>query len=145
MDVVAQRLLEDVTWGLKMRLYTGAGLSMLDLFTDLFMIYTYMVTGQQGTAQSLASMVGLCLLFQCILVWGQTKKGSKVIMAREMLVVLSGIKPGIDAMRVANGTEQVSGAILAPELELTFTRSVEMFCESVPGKREREGSGVGVT
>ncbi|GMI29651.1 hypothetical protein TeGR_g14379 [Tetraparma gracilis] len=40
MDTIAQRLLESVSWGLKMRLYTGAGLSTLDLLTDLYMIKT---------------------------------------------------------------------------------------------------------
>ncbi|GMI24816.1 hypothetical protein TeGR_g13144, partial [Tetraparma gracilis] len=40
MDTVAQRHLESVGWGLKMRLYTGAGLSTMDLLTDLYMIYT---------------------------------------------------------------------------------------------------------
>ncbi|GMI19237.1 hypothetical protein TeGR_g13668, partial [Tetraparma gracilis] len=40
MDTIAQRLLESVGWGLKMRLYTGAGLSTMDLISDVFMIYT---------------------------------------------------------------------------------------------------------
>ncbi|GMI28241.1 hypothetical protein TeGR_g4461, partial [Tetraparma gracilis] len=44
MDSVAQRLLESVSWGLKMRLYTGAGLSTLDLITDLYMIYIIIVS-----------------------------------------------------------------------------------------------------
>ena len=50
-----------------MRLYTGAGLSILDLCTDLFMIYTYATTGQEGTALSLAIMVGLNVFFQLLL------------------------------------------------------------------------------
>ncbi|GMI24556.1 hypothetical protein TeGR_g3140 [Tetraparma gracilis] len=40
MDTIAQRLLESVGWGLKMRLYTGAALSTMDLISDVFMIYT---------------------------------------------------------------------------------------------------------
>ncbi|GMI39207.1 hypothetical protein TeGR_g10090 [Tetraparma gracilis] len=39
MDTIAQRLLESVSWGLKMRLYTGASLSTLDMVSDLYMIY----------------------------------------------------------------------------------------------------------
>jgi hypothetical protein len=133
MDTVAQRLLESVSWGLKMRLYTGAGLSTLDLITDIYMIYTYATTGQQGTALSLAVMVGLCLLLQLLGVFMNTRKAPKKVMLRETLVVLSGIAPGIHAMRVANGAEMSKHAAYSPELELVITRCAEMAFESIPG------------
>jgi hypothetical protein len=134
MDTIAQRLLESVSWGLKMRLYTGAGLSTMDLFSDLFMIYTYATTpGQEGTALSLTIMVGFCLLGQLSLVLAQTNKGPRRVMLKEMLIVLSGMKPGIDAKRVAGGNEQVEHAILTPDVELTYTRCFELVCESIPG------------
>jgi hypothetical protein len=133
-DTIAQRLLESVSWGLKMRLYTGAGLSTLDLVTDIFMIYTYATTeGQQGTALSLAIMVGLCLLGHLFVVWFQTHKGPTRVMLKEMLIVLSGLKPGWDAARVANGGEQSEHAAMNAETELTFTRGFEMAMEAVPG------------
>ena len=90
MDTIAQRLLESVSWGLKMRLYTGAGLSTMDLLSDVYMIYTYATTGQQGTALSLAIMVGLCLGLQLIFVFMNTRRGPKLTMFKEMLIVLSG-------------------------------------------------------
>jgi hypothetical protein len=90
MDTIAQRLLESVGWGLKMRLYTGAGLSTLDLLTDVYMMYTYATTGQQGAALSLAIMVGLCLLMQLLAVYLNTRRGPKLTMVKEMLIVLSG-------------------------------------------------------
>ncbi|GMI41589.1 hypothetical protein TeGR_g9423, partial [Tetraparma gracilis] len=90
MDTIAQRLLESVGWGLKMRLYTGAGLSTLDLLSDLYMIYTYATTGQQGAALSLAVMVGLCLLAQLFAGYLNLRKGPKLNMLKEMLIVLSG-------------------------------------------------------
>ncbi|GMI27225.1 hypothetical protein TeGR_g1033, partial [Tetraparma gracilis] len=133
MDTIAQRLLESVSWGLKMRLYTGAGLSTMDLFTDLYMIYTYATTGQQGTAKSLGIMVGVCLLGQQFVVWFQTRKGPRRVMLKEMLIVLSGMKPGVDAKRVAGGNEKGEHAAVDPDLELTYTRCMELFCESIPG------------
>ncbi|GMI41293.1 hypothetical protein TeGR_g7447 [Tetraparma gracilis] len=133
MDTIAQRLLESVSWGLKMRLYTGAGLSTMDLLSDVFMIYTYATTEQQGTAQSLAIMVGLCLLGQLFLVWVQTHKGPRRVMLKEMLIVLSGMKPGIDAKRVADGNERNEHATVNPDIELTATRIFELICESIPG------------
>jgi hypothetical protein len=133
MDTIAQRLLESVSWGLKMRLYTGAGLSTMDLLSDVYMIYTYATTGQQGTATSLAIMVGLCLLAQFFLVWVQAHKGPRRVMLKEMLIVLSGMKPGWDAARVANGAEQSEHAAMNPVIELTATRGFEMAMEAVPG------------
>jgi hypothetical protein len=133
MDTIAQRLLESVGWGLKMRLYTGAGLSTMDLLSDIFMIYKYATMEQQGTALSLGIMVGLCMGLQLFYCWGNTRKGSKRVMLKEMLIVLSGLAPGIHAMRVANGADQAEGANVNAEMDLVFTRGMEMACESVPG------------
>jgi hypothetical protein len=133
MDTIAQRLLESVSWGLKMRLYTGAGLSTMDLFSDLYMIYTYATSGQQGAALSLAIMVGSCMLGQLLMVFVQTHKGPRRVMLKEMLIVLSGVAPGVHAMRVANGAEQTEHAAMSPDIELTMTRSFEMAFESIPG------------
>jgi hypothetical protein len=116
-----------------MRLYTGAGLSTMDLFSDMFMVYTYATTRQQGTALSLGIMVGLCLLGQLFLVWVQARKGPRRVMLKEMLIVLSGMKPGIDAMRVAGGKDPAEHAAVSPDVELTVTRCFELVCESIPG------------
>jgi hypothetical protein len=120
-----------------MRLYMGAGLSMMDLISDVYMIYTYATTGEKGTALSLAVMVGLCLLFQFILVLVQARKGPGRVMVTEMLIVLSGVAPGIHATRVARGAEKSKYAAVDPEMELTITRGIEMVLESIPGTRAR--------
>jgi hypothetical protein len=134
MNTIAQRLLESVSWGIKMRLYTGAGLSTMDLISDVYMIYMYATTeGQQGTALSLGIMVGLCMLGQLLMVFAQRHKGPRRVMLKEMLIVLTGIAPGIHAMRVANGAQQAEHATIDPDMELTCTRGLEMAFESCPG------------
>jgi hypothetical protein len=133
MDTVAQRLLETVSWGTKARLYTGAGLSILDFGSDVYMIRAYATTGQMGTAQLLASMVGLCVLLQLLAVFMNTRKAPKRVRAREMLIVLSGIAPGIHAKRVADGAETRKHAIYGSEFELALARCAEMAFESIPG------------
>ncbi|GMI21144.1 hypothetical protein TeGR_g7655 [Tetraparma gracilis] len=133
METIAQRLLKSVSWGLKMRLYTGAALSTMDLLSDVYMIHTYVTTGQHEAALGLAFMVGLCLLFQLFLAWIQTHKGPRLVMLKEMLIVLSGTKPGVDAKRVADGNEQAEHAAINPELEMTGTRCFELVFESIPG------------
>lgn len=45
---------------------------------------------------------------------------------------VSGIKPGVDAMRVAQGSERDPKVILDPVVELSFTKAVEMFTEAIP-------------
>jgi hypothetical protein len=131
MDTIAQRLLESVSWGLKMRLYTGASLSTLDMVSDLYMIYRYTVSGQKGTALSLGIMVALNLLGQLFLVAVQTKKASGKLLLKEMLIVLSGLAPGIHAVRVAKGGD--TSEAIDDEFALTGTRCFEMVFEAVPG------------
>ena len=92
---------------------------MLDMITDVQVIVQYMGTpGQEGYGRSLIAMISVCLLLQMVIVWLQTRKGPKAVMAREMLIVMSALKPGADAYRVANGEEQDAGAALTPDMEL---------------------------
>jgi hypothetical protein len=144
MDTIAQQLLERVSWGLKTRLYVGAGLSMMDLGTDIFMIYTYWISGQEKSALSLAIMVGLCILLQVAAVVANTKNDPSLgVKVREVLIVLSGVAPGIHAMRVGRGEEKKDHRVLDPEMELTITRGLELGVESIPGTRkERAGESL---
>ena len=41
MNTVALKLVGDVGWGLKFRVFVGAALSTLDLFTDVYITYTF--------------------------------------------------------------------------------------------------------
>ena len=50
-----------------------------------------------------------------------------------MLIVLFGIKPGVDAMRVASGQEQYEHSAFRRENEVEFIRGIELFAESIPG------------
>jgi hypothetical protein len=47
--------------------------------------------------------------------------------------VLSLLKPGIDAARVAGGAERVEGAPLDPFTEMVICKLIEMTFESIPG------------
>jgi len=130
---VAKQLLKEASWGAKMRLFVGAGLSMVDLASDIAMVVTYMNEGQVGNARSLLVMISACLLSQLLVVFAQTRRGPRRVMVKEMLIVLSGIKPGVDAMRVASGAEQNEHNAVDPAVELTVTRGAELVCEAIPG------------
>ena len=123
---IAKELLKRSSMGAKMRLYIGAGLSFMDMVTDVSMIKQYMSTeGEEGYGTALLAMVVLCLLFQLLTVYMQTRKGPKKEMVKEMLIVLSALKPGVDAYRVARGQEQAAYAMMDSETELGKSRGGE--------------------
>jgi hypothetical protein len=114
--------------------FVGAALSTLDLITDVQVIVDYLNTpGKETFAHQLTIMVGTCLLFQLLCVWVQRRKGPKVKMAQEMLIVLTALKPGLDAYKVAKGEEQSVGSIMDPATEHCCTKCFEMVSESIPG------------
>ncbi|GMI40444.1 hypothetical protein TeGR_g10343 [Tetraparma gracilis] len=133
-DTVAQRLLESVSWGVKMRLYVGAGFSTMDLISDAFMVYSFAASEDtQQDAWILGSMFGSCILLQCFIVYMQHKGGKRGVLLRELLFVVSGLKPGVDASRVARNLEREKHHIVDPFMELTMVKLLELFCEAIPG------------
>jgi hypothetical protein len=50
-----------------------------------------------------------------------------------MLTVVAFVKPGVDAHRVASGTEQLPGASMNPLTEMVCTKGGELFFEAIPG------------
>ena len=116
--------------------FVGAALSTVDMVTDVQVIVEYLNTpGKEAYAYPLMGMVGTCLFLQLLVVVAQTRKASNAKMAKEMLIVLSGLKPGFDAYQVAKGAEQDVGAVWDPAMENIATKSVEMVAESIPGGR----------
>jgi hypothetical protein len=116
---VAKELVKQSSMGARFRLYTGAGLSIMDLFTDTSMINQYMNTpGQEEYGYALMAMVGGCLLSQLLVVGMNNRKGTKQQMAKEMLIVLTAVKPGVDAYRVAEGRSMPESNFLGCQEEL---------------------------
>jgi hypothetical protein len=115
--------------------FVGAALSTVDMVTDVQVIVEYLNTpGKKAYAYPLMGMVGTCLFFQLlVVVFMQNRKASKAKMAKEVLIVLSGLKPGFDAYQVAKGAEQIVGAVVDPSMEHVFTKGAEMVAESIPG------------
>jgi hypothetical protein len=94
MDVVALRLLGEVSWGLKMRVFLGAGLSILDLASDINVIVLYNSTPeQQAFAVALLGMILSGLALQLLVVYFQNRT-KPLRLLRESIIVLTGLKPG---------------------------------------------------
>ena len=132
LNVVAKRLLGEVSWGLKMRVLMGAGLSIMDMATDIFVIVGYMEKKEtRGYGYALLGMIALSMAVQLLMVYGQHRK-KPLTMLREALIVLTGMKPGFDAFNVCSGKQMEEHHVIDAKMELLVAKSAEMVCESIP-------------
>ena len=116
-----------------MRVTMGAGLSILDIATDMFVIWRYMGEEEtKGYGWSLLGMVVGSMVLQLLMVFVQNYTKPRV-MAKEVLIVLTGLKPGFDCARVCLGREMEEHHVFDAKVELAATKGIEMICESIPG------------
>jgi hypothetical protein len=133
---IATELLGEASFGVKFRACLGAGLSIMDLFSDGAVVTEYFLADENDAAWALLAMVGwntLCQLALTIVQTSGLKKDKRKTMALESLAVLTFLKPGIDAYRVASGAEQQPGSPLSPMMEMTCSRTCELVFEALPG------------
>jgi hypothetical protein len=91
------------------------------------------LAGQNMGAFLLLGMIALNLAFQALIVTIQNSHLGWPTVLRELGVVFSLLKPGIDALRVAGGAERVEGAPMDPFMEMVICKLSEMTFESIPG------------
>jgi len=133
MNVVGKRLLGEVSWGLKTRVMLGAGLSIMDMATDIFVVVGYLgKEDTKGYGWSLLWMIVASIVFQLLIVYFQNRRKPKVLM-KEVLIVLTGLKPGVDAYKVVSGKEADAHSVTDAKFELVCSKAVEIMCESLPG------------
>ena len=119
MDTIALRLVADVGWGLKLRVFVGAALSTVDLISDVFMTYTFFLTeGKKAFFKYSATMLGASVLIMCIIVLLQNRKLGWKRRILEIIPVLCGLKPAVDAFRVASDVKIEEGQLFEPLMEM---------------------------
>ena len=134
---IADELMSKVAYGVAQRAAIGAGLSMFDMLSDVVMIVDYFATGRDGYAYMLLGTVGANLFLQLLIVHWQTrglKKCRRRTAATEAFAVVTFVKPGLDAWRVASGAEQALGSTFDPLIEMMMSRCFEMVAEAIPGE-----------
>jgi hypothetical protein len=134
MNEITKHILSVADFGLKMRLFSGAGLSVFDIISDVYMIVVFLGSEEtRGVAHVTIVCVALSLFFQLWLAFLVNRKRSWRRIAREVLYVVTFCKPGIDAARVAAGNENDDGlAAMDPLTELAVSKAAEITCESIP-------------
>jgi hypothetical protein len=90
-------------------------------------------SGLERYGHTLLVCLILNMLLQLLLVWLQTTKGPKATMVKDMLYVVSAVKPGVDAWRVATGQGQSEYQVFTPKMELMMSKLCELMLEAIPG------------
>jgi hypothetical protein len=133
LETVAQRRMASTSLGLKVRLAVSVVLSTADMLSDINNIASLFLAGQTVGAFALLGIISASLALQILVVVVQNSHRGKRVVAREMLLVLSLLKAGIDAIRVARGDEHIAGCPVDPITEMTMCKCAELVCESIPG------------
>jgi hypothetical protein len=117
---IAKQILADANWGAKYRLGIGAGMSVLDMVTDINMILVYWGTpGQESVGNVLLALLLLNIVWQLMTVYYQYKMAPLRVRLWELFYVLSCTKVGVDAYRVAAGVEPQEYHYFSQHLELS--------------------------
>ncbi|GMI32515.1 hypothetical protein TrCOL_g3266 [Triparma columacea] len=130
---LSKRLLADKQKWAKVKLFVAAALSMGDLFTDIMMVIQFFGMKEPGYAWATLASILANLFLQAVVVLYQNRALPLRTRIWEQVYVLTLVKPGVDAWRVASGTEQEVGKVIDPEGELAFTKICEIVAESIPG------------
>lgn len=129
---IAKRLLEGAHWGQNSRIATGATVSILDMASDVYMVYQYSATGQTTAAISVLCILAVSTVVQMLIVYLQNKRRGWGIIIREFILVFSCLKPAVDAYRVIRGGDVDPLLVLEPLQEVAFCKFAELGSEAVP-------------
>ena len=123
MVTLARAVLKHSKVGLYWRSGLGAGLSTMDMISDIYIISVFFKEGKTGYANANIAMIMVNWLIQLAIVWLQTGRnilGSAFL--KEALIATVGLKPGLDAYNVCIGKEQQPGQIVDPMQEVRMGR-----------------------
>jgi hypothetical protein len=101
------------------------------MVSDLCSIVNMLRTGQAMGAYIMIGLIGASLATQMLISVLQTY--GRRALAWEFFLVLSLAKPGVDAIRVASGEEQIAGAPLEPFTEMIVGKGIEIAFKGGPG------------
>ena len=118
MNAIALKLVGDVGWGLKFRVLAGAVLCTLDLMTDIIITYTFWKDGKEMFFISSIAMICCSIFLMLLVVYGQNRKMGGKRLLLEMIPVVIGLKPAVDAFRVASGAKIEENQTFDPLAEM---------------------------
>jgi len=107
---------------------------MIYMFTDILMVFEFMREEKTGFAHiMMGGSIFVNLGIQLIVVIMQNFKLGWRKVLKDVLIVLTCIKPGVHAWTVASETEIVEDQLFDAKHEMTFTNCAELFAEAISG------------
>ena len=116
-----------------LRLYFGAGLSVLDMISDLIMISKYFENNNSGFAFSIIAMLSLNICGQIFLATVQQGRNGAKALLLEVFYIVTCLAPGVHAFRVARGEEAGGSEKVDHRTMLMMAKSLELVFEAIPG------------
>jgi hypothetical protein len=133
LETIGFKLMEEVPWGVKMRVTVGAFTSMTDLLTDVYVTYMFWSDKKYGYFKASLASLMVSIGLQMLGVWIIDRKLGKKRVLRECIPILLGYKPAVDAYRVATGAKQEAGQSSDAMGEMISMKVIEMLAEAIPG------------
>ena len=130
--VIGRQKVMDALWGARFRVYFGASLSLLDVVTDVQVVTRFFLTDKAAFAWLNLAFIGVSILLQLLMVIVQNRRRGFKVISYEMLIVVSMVKGAVGARRVAYGNVHVENTLIDPQMELLWTKTIEIFSESIP-------------
>ena len=110
----------------------GGVMSSLNIASDIMMARLYLRTpGQESFGWFMISMLATCAFMQTVVVCYNHRKSPAYCVYNALLVV-TGLKAGADAARVAKRAEKPADQPLSAEEEMIFMKWIEIFAQSTP-------------
>lgn len=110
-EAIARRIMSVVNFAVRMRLYVGGFLSISDMVSDVLVVRQYLESAStRGYAYASLSMLAASIVLQLGVVIVQYSKAARAKFWREMALVLTGLKPAVDAWRVGTGGQDAQTA-----------------------------------
>ncbi|GMH61177.1 hypothetical protein TL16_g03202 [Triparma laevis f. inornata] len=134
-SVLGTGIVKAAAWGLMWRVCVGAVLSLSDLISDILILKEYWEGGDETLVFRNLTLASLAtsMVLQLLIVFVQNRKMRVSILLKETAIVLIGMKSPWDAYRVASGAEKDRHAEVNPMMEMTMSKCIELFAESLPG------------
>ena len=142
---LAQYSLNTSKFGMLFRVSVGAILSTVDLASDVYMTALFFSTpGLEGYGRTNAVFIGLTMLVQIMVACVQNSSKPSTFL-KEVLIVLTGLKPAADAWKVGSGVEKEEHHSFSPLTEMTYCKCTETVFEAIPASivqvsRSEEGA-----
>ena len=119
--------------GSTFRLSFGAALSMFDFVTDELMNRDYFKSDQVQRAWATLGMLLANLAVNLAISYLQNRKRGRKAVGKDWLLVLSYLKSGVDAWKVASDSAQDEASVVNAKVGMVFCKSAELVTESIPG------------